>query len=219
MTLEEYKQSIIKYMDFGIKHTDLQDEYSTGFRNGIRWCKSLIDGVEPIYDTADTPQTDKDKVVCPNCGRSDYIRSFEKDFGIKSDFKYKCINCNTYIKDAPQTDCETCRHYKLACELFSEVCKYEPITQTETQNSNLTFEIADIPQTEPINLQGGEDVHNFCKRCKESRVRHFYGEPYIVCKQADDAPSICLKKCPLRKWIAEDVYLITLQMERSANEN
>ena len=47
--------------------------------------------------------------------------------------------------DTPQTDCETCRHYKLACELFSEVCKYEPITQTETQNSNLTF---DTPQTE-----------------------------------------------------------------------
>ena len=36
-------------------------------------------------------------------------------------------------------DCETCKHYKLACELFSEVCKYEPITKTETQNSNLTF--------------------------------------------------------------------------------
>lgn len=57
-----------------------------------------------ICKQADTPQTDKDKVVCPNCGRSDYIRSFEKDFGIKSDFKYKCINCNTYIKDAPQTE-------------------------------------------------------------------------------------------------------------------
>ena len=47
--------------------------------------------------------------------------------------------------DTPQTDCETCKHYKLACELFSEVCKYEPTTQTETQNSNLT---CDTPQTE-----------------------------------------------------------------------
>ena len=57
-------------------------------------------------DEADTPQTNKDKVVCPNCGRSDYIRSFEKDFGIKnSEYRYKCINCNTYIKDTPQTDC------------------------------------------------------------------------------------------------------------------
>ena len=55
-------------------------------------------------EIADTPQTDK--VVCPNCGRSDYIRSFEKDFGIKnSEYRYKCINCNTYIKDTPQTDC------------------------------------------------------------------------------------------------------------------
>ena len=59
--------------------------------------------VEPSYwdkdkDTADTLQTEKDKVVCPNCGRSDYIRSFEKDFGIKnSEYRYKCINCNTYI--------------------------------------------------------------------------------------------------------------------------
>ena len=52
-----------------------------------------------------TPQTYKDKVVCPNCGRSDYIRSFEKDFNIKnSGYRYKCINCNTYIKDTPQTE-------------------------------------------------------------------------------------------------------------------
>ena len=51
---------------------------------------------------ADTPQTDKDKVVCPNCGRSDYIRSFEKDFNImNSEYRYKCINCNTYIKTEP----------------------------------------------------------------------------------------------------------------------
>ena len=62
-------------------------------------------------EVADTPQTDKYKVVCPNCGRSDYIRSFEKDFGIKnSEYRYKCINCNTYIKDTPQTDCLTCRY-------------------------------------------------------------------------------------------------------------
>ena len=61
--------------------------------------------IEGEIVTADTPQTDKDKVVCPNCGRSDYIRSFEKDFNIKnSEYRYKCINCNTYIKDTPQTD-------------------------------------------------------------------------------------------------------------------
>ena len=38
-------------------------------------------------------------IVCPNCGRTDYIRSFDKDFNIKnSGYRFKCINCNTYIK-------------------------------------------------------------------------------------------------------------------------
>ena len=40
-----------------------------------------------------------DKVVCPVCGRIDYIKSFKDDFGItNSEFRFKCINCNTYIK-------------------------------------------------------------------------------------------------------------------------
>ena len=47
------------------------------------------------------PQT----IRCPKCGRTDYIRDMEKDMGIKgSHYKYKCINCNTYIKDEPQTE-------------------------------------------------------------------------------------------------------------------
>ena len=49
----------------------------------------------------DEPQ----KIYCPKCGSSDYIKDLEKDFGVKDDtFKYKCINCNTYIKDEPQTE-------------------------------------------------------------------------------------------------------------------
>lgn len=64
--------------------------------------KGWLNEEQIIKDLADTPQTDKDKVVCPNCGRSDYIRSFEKDFNImNSEYRYKCINCNTYIKDEP----------------------------------------------------------------------------------------------------------------------
>ena len=44
-------------------------------------------------------------IRCPKCGRTDYIRDMEKDMGIKgSHYKYKCINCNTYIKDEPQTE-------------------------------------------------------------------------------------------------------------------
>ena len=41
-------------------------------------------------------------IRCPKCGRTDYIRDMEKDMGIKgSHYKYKCINCNTYIKTEP----------------------------------------------------------------------------------------------------------------------
>ena len=51
----------------------------------------------------DEPQT----IRCPKCGRSDYIREFGKDFSVTAEeagFKYKCINCNTYIKTEPQTE-------------------------------------------------------------------------------------------------------------------
>jgi hypothetical protein len=28
--------------------------------------------------------------------------------------------------------CENCNHYKLTCDLFSEICKYEPKTESQT---------------------------------------------------------------------------------------
>ena len=71
----------------------------------------------------DEPQT----IRCPKCGRSDYIREFGKDFSVTAEeagFKYKCINCNTYIE--PQSDRKT--------ENSSEIpnsCKDEP--QTDCQ--------------------------------------------------------------------------------------
>lgn len=54
------------------------------------------------------------------------------DIHIDADGEISVSVCPTYrdrgTDDTPQTDCDTCRHYKLACELFSEVCKYEPQT-------------------------------------------------------------------------------------------
>lgn len=55
-----------------------------------------------IINCKDEVQT----IRCPKCGRSDYIREFGKDFSVTAEeagFKYKCINCNTYIE--LQTDC------------------------------------------------------------------------------------------------------------------
>lgn len=89
------------------------------------------------YFKADTPQTDwkkekSEKSLCNSCG---------KDCDNRKRNLY-VVECNRY---EPQTDCDTCRHYKLACELFSEICKYEPTTQIETQNSNEKFEKSDCP--------------------------------------------------------------------------
>ena len=47
-------------------------------------------------------KTEPQTIRCPKCGRTDYIRDMEKDMGIKgSYYKYKCINCNFYIKTEP----------------------------------------------------------------------------------------------------------------------
>ena len=67
--------------------------------------------------------------------------------------------------DTPQTDCDTCRHYKPACELFSEICKYEPTTQTETQNSNLTFEkVMEEIQTQVIEFPDTHQKFTFARK-------------------------------------------------------
>ena len=81
-------------------------------------------------------------------------------------------------------DCETCNHYRLTCDLFSEICKYEP---------------KDEPQT---------DISTGCSKCEsrywcDDRDRpnavhcNNYGktEPHIVGKHADviiiDEPQTC----------------------------
>ena len=114
-----------------------REAYNKGYKDGLRDGASQVTAklVSKILEEteADTPQTDKDKVVCPNCGRSDYIRSFEKDFNIKnSGYRYKCINCNTYIKDTPQPDCNGCEHWKyIAKEWQCETVKCQKTSQPD----------------------------------------------------------------------------------------
>ena len=46
----------------------------------------------------DEVPTTNTAIICPRCGSSEYIKSFEKDWRItNSEFEYKCINCNTYF--------------------------------------------------------------------------------------------------------------------------
>ena len=67
------------------------------------WMDNILTDGE-VNRIIDRLNEDRDKIKCPKCGRSDYIRSF-KDWGIDGGiYKYKCINCNTYIKGADD-DC------------------------------------------------------------------------------------------------------------------
>lgn len=70
-------------------------------------------------EVAETPQTDE----CEGCKH--YV------------YQLGCTHHATceYEPKEPQTDCDTCRHYKLACDLFSEVCKYEPKADTPQTES------------------------------------------------------------------------------------
>lgn len=44
--------NITKDINFAIEATDLNDEYSKGFRNALRYVLYLIDGKEPKYEQA-----------------------------------------------------------------------------------------------------------------------------------------------------------------------
>ena len=48
--LPSVNSDLIQKIEEGIKATTPTDEYMVGMRNGMRWCKSLLDGKEPKYD-------------------------------------------------------------------------------------------------------------------------------------------------------------------------
>ena len=114
-------------------------------------------------DMAGVPQTDLVQ-DSPNLVK-DLVEDYEPyKYEIKALHKdYQEPYCE--IADTPQTECDTCRHYKPACELFSEVCKYEPTTQTETENSNLTFEkVMEEIQTQVIEFPDTHQKFTFARK-------------------------------------------------------
>ena len=72
------------------------------------WCESCArkdncytSTIKPKCFVALTNMEYDTEIKCPKCGRTDYIREFGKDFSVtaeKAGFRYKCINCYTYIE-------------------------------------------------------------------------------------------------------------------------
>ncbi len=48
--LPNVQSDLIEKIQVGITATNSNDAYSLGMRNGMRWCKSLIDGAEPKFE-------------------------------------------------------------------------------------------------------------------------------------------------------------------------
>lgn len=127
-----------------------------------------------MADRKTEPQTERMKTLdyCDICNHK------RCDNCITNNLDDYCVPSGYTPKDAPQTDCETCRHYKLACELFSEVCKYEPTTQTETQNSNLTFEKDECAKEyEELGLKELKELINADRKTENSSEKPNNYEP------------------------------------------
>lgn len=58
--LPSAQSDLITKIQNGIKVTNADDVYSCGMRNGMRWCMSLIDGKEPLYENCPSAQPDLD---------------------------------------------------------------------------------------------------------------------------------------------------------------
>ena len=66
---------LISKIQNGIKATDADDVYSCGMRNGMRWCLSLIDDKEPLYESY--PSAQPEIIRCKDCKHVERARSEE----------------------------------------------------------------------------------------------------------------------------------------------
>lgn len=120
-------QWIVEILD---RKTELSDSEKP---NNCETCRHYTLACDLFSEICRYEPKDESQIRCPKCGRSDYIRSFE-DWGIDGGiYKYKCINCNTYIKDEPQIKCDTCKTY-WNCQ---GQCDEMPQIEDEPQKDNI----------------------------------------------------------------------------------
>lgn len=108
---EGISQPILIYHNGGIARDKLRDYFAVW--DGLEvighidfekvWEEAVLTADCKTENSSEKPNNcELQTIRCPKCGRTDYIRDMEKDMGIKdSYYKYKCINCNFYIKTEP----------------------------------------------------------------------------------------------------------------------
>lgn len=97
----EQESKILNTLDFAIDASNGNTNYFVGFRNGLRYSKSLIDGKEPQFESCTEPKTgrwiweleDWNKWTCSECG-------YFKRTDIHSTLGYNyCPNCGAKMED------------------------------------------------------------------------------------------------------------------------
>lgn len=109
----EQEPKILNTLDFAIDASNGDTNYFVGFRNGLRYSKSLIDGKEPQFEncTEQEPKTGHwinrhiianrifDMIVCSECGEE---FSYDAETGI-SEYNY-CPNCGCRMVEPQESE-------------------------------------------------------------------------------------------------------------------
>ena len=74
------KEKMLSTLDFAIVSSDGSDDYCIGFKNGLRYAKSLIDGNDPQYEYCQKQEPKVghwigvnpmvDTLMCSECGEN-----------------------------------------------------------------------------------------------------------------------------------------------------
>lgn len=103
------KEKVLNTLDFALDASNGNDDYAIGFRNGLRYAKSLIDGNDPQFELCPKQEpkighwinrhiianTSIDMIVCSECGEE---FSYDVETGI-SEYNY-CPNCGARMSES-----------------------------------------------------------------------------------------------------------------------
>ena len=92
-------EALIRTIEMGVTATNSNDIYSLGMRNGMRWCKSLIDGVEPKFEDYVTSVDDWKKLPSAQPEKETPKRVLWSGWKGMRDTRYKCPNCKKPVRN------------------------------------------------------------------------------------------------------------------------
>ena len=102
MRFPSAQTDLIEKMLNGIKVTVGDDVYSCGMRNGIRWCISLIDDKEPVYENCSPAQSEI--IRCKDCKHRPKLDEEEGELDFPPTYRCPCYCDDCYYSWMPKDD-------------------------------------------------------------------------------------------------------------------